>query len=67
MGSTVTGYEERHSAGATSIMSHRFRLSPIREGERETKQTGYRQEDIRAALEEIVGESPALKAALHLV
>jgi formate hydrogenlyase transcriptional activator len=67
MGSTVTGYEERHSAGATSIMSHRFRLSPIREGDRETKQTGYRQEDIRAALEEIVGESPALKAAMHLV
>jgi formate hydrogenlyase transcriptional activator len=67
MGSTVTGYEERHSAGATSIMSHRFRLSPIREGDRETKQTGYRQEDIRAELGEIVGESPALKAAMHLV
>jgi formate hydrogenlyase transcriptional activator len=67
MGSTVTGYEERHSAGATSIMSHRFRLSPIREGDRETKQTGYRQEEIRGELREIVGESPALKAAMHLV
>ena len=67
MGSTVTGYEERHSAGATSIMSHRFRLAPIREGDGETKQTGYRQEDIRAEVGEIVGESPALKAALHLV
>ena len=67
MGSTVTGYEERHSAGATSIMSHRFRLAPIREGDRETKQTGYRQQDIRAELGEIVGESPVLKAAMHLV
>jgi formate hydrogenlyase transcriptional activator len=67
MGSTVTGYDERHSAGSTSIMSHRFRLSPIREGEEETKQRGYRREDIRAELGEIVGESPALKAALHLV
>src|SRR6202789_3458801 len=67
MGSTVTGYEERHSAGARSIMSHRFRLSPIREGDRETKQTGYRQEEIRGELREIVGESPALKAAMHLV
>jgi formate hydrogenlyase transcriptional activator len=67
MGSTVTGYEERHSAGATSIMSHRLRLAPIREGGRETKQTGYRQEDIRGELGEIVGESPALKVAMHLV
>ena len=67
MGSTVTGYEERHSAGARSIMSHRFRLSPIREGDRETKQTGYRQDEIRGELREIVGESRALKAAMHLV
>ncbi len=67
MGSTVTGYEERHSAGATSIMSHRFRLAPIREGDGETKQTGGRQEDIRAEVGEIVGESPALRAAMHLV
>jgi formate hydrogenlyase transcriptional activator len=67
MGFTLTGRDERHAASTTSLMSHPFRLSPIGEGEKEKKHWRYRPEDTRTEFKEIVGESPALKAALHLV
>src|SRR5215475_11612425 len=66
MGSIVTGYDERHTAGATSAMGHPFQLSQI--GERgKTKQSLYLGQEIRSGFEEIVGDSPALKTALDLV
>ena len=67
MGSTVTGYDERHATGATSLISDPFQLSRIGEGDKETKQSRHRQEGIRTEFVEIVGDSPALKAALNLV
>jgi len=67
MGSTVTGYHERHTAGATPLVSHPFQLSRITEGDKGTKQMLYLEGAIRAEFREIVGDSPALKAALDLV
>jgi len=65
MGSTVTGYDERHTVSATPPVSHPFHLSRI--GDREPKQRPYLKEEIRAEFGEIVGDSPALKTALDLV
>src|SRR4030095_9918302 len=39
----------------------------IRDKDKETKQRLYLEEEIRAEFGEIVGDSPALKAAMHLV
>jgi formate hydrogenlyase transcriptional activator len=65
MGSTVTGYDERHAADAMSLVSHPFQLSPIR-GE-EKKQRLYLEGEVRVEFGEIVGDSPVLKTALTLV
>jgi formate hydrogenlyase transcriptional activator len=67
MGSTVTEYDERLAVGATSSISHPSQLLQIEKGDKETEQRHYGQEGIHAEFEEIVGESPALKAALNLV
>jgi formate hydrogenlyase transcriptional activator len=67
MGFTVTGCNERDSVGATSFIGLPSRLSQIGDRERETKRSHYHREDIRTEFGEIVGESPALTAALHLV
>lgn len=67
MGSAVTGYDERHSADATLLVSDPFRLSPISKRDKEMKQRLYLKEKARTEFKEIVGDSPALKTALDLV
>lgn len=67
MGSTVTRYDERYTVGGMRPIHHPFQLSPIRERDKETKQSPYLKEEIRAVFGGIVGGSPALKTALDLV
>ena len=67
MSSTVTEYHERHTAGATPLVCHPFQLSRITAGDKGTKQMLCLEGAIRAEFREIVGDSPALKAALDLV
>src|SRR6201996_9284597 len=67
MGSAVTGYDERHTGGATPPVNHPFQFAPIMERDKEAKQRPYLKEEIRAAFGEIVGDSSALETALDLV
>ena len=67
MASTVTGYAERFTLGETPPVDRSFQLPRIMERNRETKETPYIKEEVRAVFGGIVGDSPVLRTALDLV